>query len=289
MAGETATLTDNHGVTLHTIGSGGPKLGQHNWASLEGWFGGVSIRLRGGEPRLGDGDFPGRINRSGRTLTLSGWSEFATVEDMRSASRLISGLFAPEDHVEGATLGRLRVQLDRDLTAAVRLDGTLKVVESAAGMTVDWEIPLYAPDPHLYGPNQRTPITMSGSNSLGLFWPLFAPDGVLDFDGDGTTLMLTNSGNAPAYPRITIEGDYPGGFAIILGGRSVQFQAPTYRQSPVVVDMRGFVTVRGVDRSSYLTVREWTAVPPHGSLPIDFVPLKGGTGLVTATIQDTYL
>lgn len=120
----------------------------------------------------------------------------------------------------------------------------------------------------------------------GLLFPLNFGDALNDGRNRGT---LINHGTSPAYPTITVNGDWPDGVLILLGTTSaLRYDAPIYSASPVTFDARSrTATCNGVDATHYLTTRGFATVPSHGTLPV--VVASEGNGWVVCESADTYM
>lgn len=224
------------------------------------------------------------MRREGREITVAGAITLDTPAEAWALERYISGLFT------GRGLGVITVTQDgAALTAAVQLDGTVKLATHIdPDPAVEWEIPVYAPDPHLYGA-ARTMQLRPVDTDAGFVWPGFA-DGFADWGvSGGDEAQLTNAGNAAALPTVTVTVDDGSGFRLSSGGRSVEWVGACSRSVPVVVDMAGRVLVGGVDRSAQLVRREWLSVPPRGVVSMSLSTLSGGGGSAIATVRDTWI
>ena len=275
-------LTDDIGRGLR---ASNPQTTDSVLTGLDGWVGGVSVKLDRTD-RLCDGVLLEPMRREGREITVAGAVTLDTPAEAWALERYISGMFT------GRGLGVITVTQDgASLTAAVQLDGTVKIATYIdPDPAVEWEIPVYAPDPCLYGPPQSTFIGQQGVG-IGLRYPFFAAsDGsVLHF---GTAVeqsaVLTNTGNATAYPTYAITGDLPSGFTIVQGAGLVRFDGSCTADAPVTVDMAGQVTVGGQDRTWLCGEANWGGVAPGQSLSPTFSAPQGA-GTCTATIYPTWL
>ena len=168
------------------------------------------------------------------------------------------------------------------------MDGEPKIDAARDLGYVVWEMPLYSPDPHLYGA-ARTMHLRPVDTGAGFVWPGFA-DGFADWGVSGSDeAQLTNAGNAAALPTVTVTVDDGSGFRLSSGARSVEWVGACSRSVPVVVDMAGRVLVGGVDRSAQLVRREWLSVPPRGVVSMSLSTLSGGGGSAIATVRDTWI
>lgn len=280
-----ARLTDSVGVVFEgeTGERGNPPVGTVVLTNLSGWAGGVGVRTNRVD-RIVHGEFSGGATRSGRAITLG----FATMTDTEGPlvawERAASGLFSD------AGSGTLVVEsVLGTLEAAVELDGAVKPVINRDGLFGEVEIPLYAPDPHLYGPDRAT-FLRAAETGVGLVYPLYSPSGVLSY---GSAIRgadpVVNAGNAEAWPVFLIVGDFPGGASITVGGRSVVWPWPITMSAPVEVRMSGSVWIGDANVTARATRREWSPIPPGGSISPEFAPLQGGTGWCEVHHRDTYI
>lgn len=290
-----ATFTDNSGITI-VLGeetSKGTIL-----SKLDGWYG-VEVRSPDSVARLGDGVFPRHLWRTERKITLAGITVGLSDTEAWSFSRQISSLFQ-----SGTDRSGLLTVTDRPgttLTAGVQLDGAPKVALLPEYGWVRWELPLVAPDPYLYGEPVQSQAFVQGTGT-GLIYPLFDDaegntTNVLEFgDEQPPPATLINTGNAVAYPVVTVTGDMRSGFILSLSGDKddpgpwrIAWQTDTRPYSPVTVDFSGSVTVDGVDQSWALTERGWGGVRPGGAVSFSISPIAAGSGSALMTLRPTFL
>lgn len=255
--------------------------------STLGLYGGLGVRVDK-QDRLTDGTVPARVARTGRAWTPGGRIIGLSDQGVVEWALRIGGLFGGSDN---DSTGLLEIsQGDLQLHAEVQLDGEPKIDAARDLGYVVWEIPLCSPDPHLYGPPSSVLLIQQGVG-VGLRYPLFATvdGGVLHF---GTAVeqsaVLTNTGNAIAYPTYVITGDLPSGFTIAQGAGLVRFDGSCTADAPVTVDMAGSVTVGGHDRTWLCGEAHWGGVAPGQSLSPTFSAPQGA-GTCTATIYPTWL
>lgn len=252
--------------------------------STLGLYGGLGVRVDK-QDRLTDGTVPARVARTGRSWTPGGRIIGLSDQGVVEWALRIGGLFGGSDN---DSTGLLEIsQGDLQLHAEVQLDGEPKIDAARDLGYVVWEIPLYSADPHLYGPPQAAHLTQEDVG-VGLIYPLFV-DGVLSFgDAVASEAILSNSGNATAYPVYVATGDWPSGFTIRQGGGMVTFAASCSADSPVTVDMAGSVTVGGLDRTHLCTRAVWAGVAPGASVEPKLLAPQG-LGWADATIKPTWL
>lgn len=263
------------------------KDGFEHWLTdLKGWTGGVSVKGDNEDRALGHGQFAEPSKRTHRTLTLVVTLRFATELDRDLAEREISGFLG-----EGG-LATMEVTFGaQTLTAVVKLDGEIQTDPRPGIPKLNVQIPLRAPDPFLYG-EQRTLQMFPSGVGEGLVYSLFASGANLNYGNSvpTSTVLVTNGGNAPAWPVFVVRGDFPSGFRIVNGTRTVEWSGAVFAQSPVTVDMaRGAVTVRGADQSHMLNKRDWWSIPPNGAAQPRFTGIQPGTGWCDILVRDTYI
>lgn len=285
MADAVVTLTRGASKIFEAHGSG---AGPGNWVTdLRGWDGSPGVRTDGNFPRSTIGTTARPTIYDGRAISIFGETDCIDVAATMQAETEIGGLFR-SDFEDNAPVTLRIVHHDQDLSAVVDLDGIISAKADCTRLSVIWTIPLLAPDPRRYGPVREGSLLPIGTGR-GLRWPLFE-SGYLDWgEAVNTTVTITNAGTSDAYPVFRVMGNMASGFALVSGDRALIFGQPVYPQSPVTVDMAGHVWVGGMERSVWLTRREWFSVPAKGAIQVQLVPLQqGGTGQATFTVRDTW-
>lgn len=295
------TLTDRPGAN-------------HVFTKLDGWLG-TPIRVDK-NPMWQDGTHVGQLWREGRPLTIAGFHRFCDApnraDEAERLRRAISGAFRSgqsgdglvrvTEESTGISLEAHNVQLDG--APRFRVDGT------DGDYMVTWELPLFAGDPLLYE-HRQTPFLAQlytpGADS-GLEYALFddadgVTTGFLEFTGekDVAVVPLTNWGNAVAYPQVTVQGNFPSGFRLVLTGDGPALRdgtrAPwevTYRGEvlpslEVTVDMSGMLLIDGIDQSWAVSDPHWGGVEPGGTVTGKLVGVAGGLGQATMTLTPAYI
>nr|DAS04965.1 MAG TPA: tail protein [Caudoviricetes sp.] len=256
---------------------------------LAGWVGGVGVESDDAQRKLGHGMVHAPARRTGRTLTLKGSAVSNTGVQVRElADRFVSSLLW-DGH-----LGTLRVATDTlDLTGEVRLDGDVKV-EFLGDSAFLFEVPLFAPEPWLYGVPRTYQLYPAGAG-VGLRFPLFYPEqptrGVLSFGSQAPmTTSIVNEGNVDAYPIYTVRGDWSSGFRITAENRVIEYPYAVLATAPVTIDCaRGRLLIGGVDRTSELVSREWHKIPARAGFVPVVQALAPATGWVDVTARSTYI
>ena len=148
----------------------------------------------------------------------------------------------------------------------MRLDGEIK--HSYDGMrAINFEVPLFAADPFLYGEPIVYQAFPAGSG-VGLRYPLYAaePKGALFYGQQAPRYVgATNEGNATAHPTYTIQGEWSSGVRITSNdGKVIEYPYPITTTSPITIDCaRGACLIEGRDASNRLSARQWHTIPPR--------------------------
>lgn len=279
-----ATLTGaGLAITFSNVERPGPA--EHILTGLDGWYGGVSVEGESTPRPLGHGAFPLTARRGPRALTLRATMVHDSEASRTVTDRVLSGVLWDGEY------GSLTVNVGGlELTADVRLDGDIRHAY-LGGHASTVEIPLLAPDPFLVGPPASYRVYPGGIGE-GLEFNAFADAGILTYGDSVPTskVLIRNAGNAQAWPLVVVTGDFPGGFALTAEGRTVAFNAPTWKASPVLVDMAGgSVTVNGSDQTFACTRREWWSIPARGAVQPRITALTPGTGSAEVIARDTYI
>lgn len=272
----TARLETPHGVMEASNRAGSDVL----LGDVAGWHGGVAVTGQFTD-RIRHGQFPvkGRGGARILSLSLSRWAD--TDAEMEAFRRGVSAVLGDGES------GTLAVDWDgMVLSATVQRDGEVAVSHDAGFATA--LIPLRAPDPFLYGPQQTVFLHPIGTG-VGLEYPLYA-DGVLSYGAAITSQdPISNPGNAPAWPHFLIVGDFPSGFRVSAGGRVVEWPVPTVPQAPVLVDMSGSIWVGSSNQTHRAGRTEWFDIPPGSTIDPVFEPIQFGSGWAEARIWPTFL
>ncbi|UEJ82638.1 hypothetical protein Bra3105_17695 [Brachybacterium halotolerans subsp. kimchii] len=159
------TLQD--GDTHWDFTPGGTTIDGHEYyfEDLPGWFGGVSVRSNPVD-RYGHGQFESRAWRTERALTLKVSVIVPQPWDRDPLERRMSSILWHGGY------GTLTVENDLKLSARVRLDGEIGVVETG-DRELTFQIPLLASDPFLYG-EPRTEFSYPAGTGIGLVYPWFS-------------------------------------------------------------------------------------------------------------------
>lgn len=260
-----------------------------------GWIGGAPMDVPQ-EERTGHGTSTAPGRRKARLMSVSGWragrrsvlaEAIENLEAMLADGR--TGIFRADD----IDLG--------ERWAKVQLAGSLDV-DWTSPTLVEFQIQFIAGDPFKYG-STSTASTSFGLPPVdsGLTFPLFEPDGVLDFGpmlgGSSGTATVVNHGTAPAEPRFTVTGPTPlGGFQIIepSTGRTLRFLSIVPPGLELVIDARDATALLDgtADRSGDLIVLGgWPTIPDRSTTTFQFKPVAAGDSdgeLLTVDCISTY-
>lgn len=285
------TLTGAHGsLILSTFEDAATDDGLEVWVTdLLGWDGGTGVEAADVQRKIGHGMLSYPARRTGRTLTLKGTIIAKALPIRELASRFTSSLLWDGE------LGALSVESDNGiLTCEVRIDGDPKI-EYLGDTAFNFEVPLLAPEPWLYGPEFTTQIFPAGQGT-GLRYPLFAqkpkPEGTLHFGDQAlpSSVALAHEGNATAYPTYVVQGEWDSGFRLVNSGRVIEYPYQVHSAAPVTVDChKGAIYIGGFDMSYLLARREWHSVPARSGFQPRVESLAPSTGWVDVHLRDTYI
>jgi hypothetical protein len=256
--------------------------------AVVGWTDGTAVR-RDNTSRLNShGDFSEKATMSSRIIAFSGTAVAASIHDLQEMRDRLTGLLVDGSYkvlsVETAAGKRY---------ATVGLEGTTSWVQQGDTFA-SWRISFYAPDAHIYGPEQRTQAgayVVSGGLEYRLRYPL-------NYNGSEEAIYrtVTNNGNATSYPVFVAIGDFYSGFSVLsgFGGKTVSYAGMVTTQSPVIIDMaKGTAMQNGVDKSTLLTRRDWFGIGPKETINPVFNPLAGngeaGSGWCDIIHKDTWI
>jgi hypothetical protein len=257
------TWTGPNGAVLHA-GAGRPWGVQE----LEGWRKLADVATSS-VPRPGaHGSYPGghyvRRRPIRATLVHRPWhgSLNAALDELEAATGVTENSTVPtplEISQLGVTHRAWARCVDRDVP-----QGETWVSGLALGVVVEWD----AADPFKYRLPGYSPIETEPSTpgEGGLEFPLEFP---LAFgeQSQGGSVTVENTGNAPSWPVLELDGPGRGLAVIADDGRQLRFLNDYIlaENETLRIDTgRKAVTLSGVTRSGKLLVRQWFAIPPRG-------------------------
>lgn len=247
----------------------------------------------------GDGSFtPQRILRGDRVLDIALGFQFEQYQDALAVYARLNAMQGTQQQV------RTTVNGDVFCTGTV----SFKFPERLVTREV-FSATVTCTDPFIYSTAEQQ-VTLAGSAAVGKGLS-FVPDGEtvagLDFpvtfggEGiDGSNVgVLSNGGNAPAWPVFETVGAFPSGFRLELGGEVLEWDQPVVASAPVTLDCRNMrALVLGVDRTIGVFRQGWASVPAGtregstvtaGRLPVVLHPLEASPGYVVARVRDTWV
>ena len=260
--------------------------------SIDGWEEGADLdvdRIR--RSRAGEFAQPGKP--VGRVVTIEGRAKSPDHISSMRLRREIGALLADGGFAELVMEHRADLQLWATVQRLSRPQFTQYTPKF-----FDWRLTFLAADHLLYGlASTATTGFATSPEGAGLVFPLFDPDGVLDFGAVPTsdgTVTISNDGNAPAYPVFSIDGPTPpGGFRIVelSTGRRITFLGDVPAGSSLVMDSSdGSVVINGgPSRLGDTIVSRWPSIPAHSSATYLFAPESSSSAAVlTASAYSTY-
>ena len=248
-----------------------------------GWSDGAPVRLTTSDREGIDGGISGPVLRGARLITLSGvamapsrlamlaakdrWHTFAA-----SAPASVYPLVVAEEHMTRQ--------------ADVKLAGEPKAAD-VGSVSFRWELLLRADDPLRYATDLTLLATeLPTGPESGLTFNAVFP---LTFGGGGTggALYAINTGNAPVWPVLTINGPVSNpSVQNLASGRTVAFDISLAADESLVIDMAArTVLLNGTAnrRNALLASSSWWQIEP-GSNEIQF----RAAALTAASLQITY-
>jgi hypothetical protein len=268
-------------------------LGNRWWAStIEDGSSTPPPKLRATNRPYGHGGYRARSYWGPRRFTIEGAVECTNGLAAEVAADLIRGLFSSGDPISYARKARQGTRL-----LQVELADRLGVDVLPGGYAVKFQIPLKANDPrYLDSVVQTSQATAGAASNSGLDWAnggLDWANGGLDWGVDASSgiLLMANTGNADAYPSITITGPLTNpSITDPATGRVVAYTGLVDVGQTLTIDMSPFtraVTLNGIDRITALSSAQWITIPPNTTRLLQFA--GSGTGTATATLRSAWV
>jgi len=261
------------------------KTSQYNLdpTAVSGWLDGVEPRRSTTARLSGHGDFSEATFLNSRLVSFSGVAmapDAGTLQNMRDT---FVGTLGNGDYTE------MSVTINGETRyATVGIEGKPSWVIINDKNAI-WKMDLYAPDPFIYGA-EKTVQTGESITIGGLDYALSYP---LDYHTTGlnSTQTVKNNGNATAWPKFKVTGDYYRGFSIDNNlGDKVTYNGVVTLQAPVIIDMaKGTATQNGVDKTILMTKREWFPIHAQETIQPAFRPVDNGYGWCDIIFRDTYV
>lgn len=255
-------------------------------SAVSGWTDGVQVR-RDGTIRLGrHGDFMEPSTLSARLIEFSGTAIATSMAELQGLRDRLVGVLR-EGVYESLSV---ETMTDRRYVT-VGLEGRPSWIRQT-DTTAVFKIAFYAPDPFIYG---ETNTIQAGATTTesdgGLKYALSYPLNYSSTNTITTNGTVTNRGNAEAWPRFVVSGDYFSGFTITNNrDKRVTYTGAVYMAAPVEIDMaRGTAIQGGIDRTILLKDRDFFSVAPGEVMKPKFTPLAAGSGWCDIIIRDTWI
>lgn len=287
-------------VPGYTIGSWGSNqiddAGRYWWVTGSNVRDGLAPKTHITERAAGHGAYRSRSFMSARPITLEGFCRGQDRISRSEARDLLLSIF-----VDG---GQQQFTFDDGVqvrTCMVELAGAPRVDVSRNQTSFAWQLSMVAADGRMLDTEVQIagPITVGGASTDGLDWTGggsngldWATGGGLDWGASGASgvFTLTNLGTFETYPVFTVVGPVTApSFTDPASGRVLAYSGTVESGQTLVIDTSPFsrtVKLNGTDRFSLMTSAQWFAIPPGGTLAIQFGGAGGGTG--SATWQYAY-
>ncbi|RLV54843.1 hypothetical protein D9V41_14735 [Aeromicrobium phragmitis] len=262
--------------------------------TIKGWRPGTAMRVRQVARENAHGSYAQRGYRDGRMITIRGDIIGHTPAQVSDALDHLSALLA-----DGG-FGEFRFDDARsdNKTATVQLFA-LDDGEWNNTPICSYQMQLWAPGPYRYGETSTATTRFpSIPDGVGLIYPLYSPNGVLDYGNtanisDGLA-TVTNAGNAPSTPVFEVTGPTPAsGFVIVDTdtGDWVRFLSAVPPGAVLRINSAdGSALINDVaDRSGDLLVDRWPTIEPGATKTFSFQPLaETSDALLSVSATATY-
>jgi hypothetical protein len=253
--------------------------------ALTGWDDGVNSRRDATVRPVSAGDFTEPYTFSSRLISLSGAAVATSRGELQRMRDQFVSLLGESEYAE------IRVETTASVRyAVVGLENSPSFVQQLDNVAY-FRLELYAPDPHIYGAERIVTIGATVEAGGGLSYPLQYPlnynvQNLYDFSPG-----MTNNGNATAWPRFKVTGDYYSGFTLTDGkDRRVTYNGIVTRNSPVEIDMKkGTAMQNGVDKSTLLSSRQWINILAGETIKPEFLPTQSASGWCDIIVRDTFI
>lgn len=250
---------------------------------ISGWLDGTSTRRLTTARPNGNGDFVERSYMDSRIISLSGVAMAKTPAAIRNLRDIFMGIFSNGGYRE------ISVQLGSEVRyATAGLEGKPSWIVLNDNNAA-WKIDLYAPDPFIYGA-EKIVQTEANVTSGAMAYPLTY---VLDYSliKPEAAQSISNRGNAEAWPKFRVVGNYYSGFTISNNlNKKVTYNGLVTTQSAVTIDMAtGTAMQNGVDKTTLVSDRGWFSIAPQETIRPSFIPIQNGSGWCDIIYRDTWI
>lgn len=271
------------GITFHSHNIVPAPKFLFDQTALIGWTDGVDIKRNDAPRPVSDGDFAEPMNFTSRVIIATGIAIANSVDQIHRMRDDFIGILANKKYqslsvTDGSGTRYATVSLSNK-------SGWIQETDT----TAVWKLEMYAPDPYIYGAEQKMTL---GADIVrgGLDYPISYP---LDFSviGVDNSQTIVNNGNAVMWPTVIARGDFYSGFTISDSfGKKVTYNGVVTQAAPVSINMaQGTAIQSGVDKSTYLSERNWLSAEPYSSIVMDFKPIQEGPGWCEIVFRNTWI
>lgn len=253
--------------------------------ALTGWDDGTNIRRDATVRPVSNGDFTEPYTFSARLIAFSGTAIAPNRAELQTLRDKLTGVLT------GGEYSELKVETSASTRyATVGLEGKVEWVQQLDNVA-SFRVEFYAPDPHIYGYERTILLKSTTDVGGGLSYPTAYPLNYNEVNPSRQSLEVGNNGNAAAWPKFVVTGDYFSGFTITDGRRNrITYTGPVSYQDPVTIDTSKGAAFQGAsDKSVMLTEREWFPVQPDQTIVPTFTPIQEASGWCVIMIRDTFI
>lgn len=251
--------------------------------AIAGWFDGVGNDISQTSRPNQWGDFSEKPRAQSRMIVISGMAIAKSMDQLQIMRDDLTSLFNVDEYSQISVTNNAGTR-----HATVSLEDRIEWVQNFDNVA-SFRLGLYAPDPRVYGDEQRVQIEdaiTTGGISFQLKYPL-------NFNLPGKQMLeyITNEGSVESWPTFIITGDFPSGFTVTDNlGHRVIYDGLVTMSAPIVLDMgRGTATQNGNDVSTLVSRREWFPIPPRKTIRPSFLPKQDGAGWCDIIYRDTWI
>lgn len=234
-----------------------------DWKVLDwdGWTDSPERKLKSESRPLADGDYDADEFFDIREINITGRLKAKSHDMAHEAENWLKAMIL---NGSGTMLVRGH---GPDQSAKVKLAGAIKCkIEPGTDNYLRWQIRIKANDPYKYG--ETHPFAVASGNEVFVF----------------------QRGMVPAWPKLTITGNLPGGYEVGLVDRLIQVTKPLTAGQTHTIDTRsGILRSNGLVVAGGLGITELFRVKPGLPQSLLFMPRTTGSGTLKAEVTDTYI
>jgi phage-related protein len=274
-----------NGLTFRSYRSGTGSQLVLDPTALTGWDDGANIKRSATVRPVSSGDFVEPYNFSSRLIALTGTAIAKDRGGLQVLRDKLTGVLEEDEYAEICVETSASTRY-----ATVGLENKVEWIQQIDNAAM-FRIEFYAPDPYIYSAERIINLGSTKDAGGGLSYPLQYP---LDYSSDiANTAVPTvnNAGNAASWPKFKITGNYFSGFVLSNGrDKKITYNGQVSMNSPVVIDTaKGTAMQGGVDKSVYLSTRQWFSIDPGQTIRPTFTPIQDASGWCDIIIRDTFI